>query len=485
MTLYQRYSRLPIPFSALGLERGSEKSSYFCTPRGARVIGWAGVDGIHFCFVPGYGEAVFAVNPMAAEDHVQIVARSFADFLSLVLACGGSAAIEQARDWTREKFDAFVEKDPAYRPRQDALDAIAGLGVTAMADPYGYLEALRGQTDVSTLQVKEASALPEAGKPFPVDWGGSIHGSLRRHRPARETAVNAVFSWGEEEWHVPKLYICAEGIVVDYCVGVEAERVKTFWRHYEELCGGDYGVELSEEQREALGQNPLDVAFHSVLAVDGMELPAKSGSGTFWVPEGCGSEELAEESRRTRAIVEHYGLDESKAWTFWRGSYPWKKRRGNAMKQVSLRLIRDRVSLTAARFTDPTVGEEIGFVHPATGETYSLRIAEVERQTIDQARFRDPDTVYPEHFVALTAAVEPILEGVTIRDCDPGDQPRSKNSGAMGVILFGRRSAGLTETAERQTIHAASSLYFSPPRSVTWRAVVQIKPMEDKDVCLQ
>ena len=77
MTLYQRYARLPIRFTELGLERGSEKSSYFCTPKGARVIGWAGVDGIHFCFVPGYGDAVFAVNPMAAGDYVQVVARNF------------------------------------------------------------------------------------------------------------------------------------------------------------------------------------------------------------------------------------------------------------------------------------------------------------------------------------------------------------------------------------------------------------------------
>ena len=101
MTLYQRYTRLPIRFSELGLERGSQKSSYFCTPKSARVIGWAGVDGIHFCFVPKYGDMVFAVNPMAAGEHVQAVSRSFEDFLRLVLACGGSAAIEQARYWTR------------------------------------------------------------------------------------------------------------------------------------------------------------------------------------------------------------------------------------------------------------------------------------------------------------------------------------------------------------------------------------------------
>jgi hypothetical protein len=38
--------------------------NHFCTPKGAKVIGWAGVDGIHYCFVRGFGEMVFAVSPM-------------------------------------------------------------------------------------------------------------------------------------------------------------------------------------------------------------------------------------------------------------------------------------------------------------------------------------------------------------------------------------------------------------------------------------
>ncbi|RAZ07218.1 hypothetical protein DK853_53380, partial [Klebsiella oxytoca] len=51
MTLYEKFKNLHIDFSSLGLEQGGSRSDYFCTPKGAKVIGWEGVDGIHYCFV--------------------------------------------------------------------------------------------------------------------------------------------------------------------------------------------------------------------------------------------------------------------------------------------------------------------------------------------------------------------------------------------------------------------------------------------------
>lgn len=480
MTLYRRYARLPIRFAALGLERGSEKSSYFCTPRGARVIGWAGVEGIHFCFVPGYGDAVFAVNPMAAGEHVQAVSRSFPDFLRLVLSCGGSAAIEQARYWTREQFDAFVAADKTEDPaRQDALRAIAGLGVEPMADPYGYLAAVRQEMDCTALQPQEELTAAENG-PFPVVWDSSIHGRPRRRRPAREVAVNAAFSWGEEEWRVPCLYVCAEGVMVDYCVGVEPAKVEEFLRCYAALCGG-LDVEPTEEQRDELERhNPLHIAFRSVLTVDGKELPAKGGSSTFWVPESCGSEELTSENRRTRAILDRYGLEEDKAWVFWRSSYPWKMRRGCAVKSVSLRLVRDKVNVTVGHFTDPKPGTEVRFTHPVSGEQHTLRVLEVEAQTLPENRFsHDPETVYPDCFTALTAVAEPPLEGITIRDCAENDPPRGSSNCAMGVAIFGKKG-----TEGRQVIAAASSMHFAPPESVTWRIAVSVQPLDDRETVL-
>lgn len=39
MTLYEKFKNLHIDFSSLGLEQGGSRSDYFCTPKGAKVIG--------------------------------------------------------------------------------------------------------------------------------------------------------------------------------------------------------------------------------------------------------------------------------------------------------------------------------------------------------------------------------------------------------------------------------------------------------------
>ena len=58
--LYQQYRALELDGSWIGLEvRNADP--WFCTPIGAEIIGWDGA--IHYCFVPGFAETVFCVNP--------------------------------------------------------------------------------------------------------------------------------------------------------------------------------------------------------------------------------------------------------------------------------------------------------------------------------------------------------------------------------------------------------------------------------------
>ena len=73
---YRQFLKTDVELSVLGVMRVEEPfEPYFCTPKGARVFGRSGVDGIHFCFVRGFGETVFAVSPMnGREDCVHPVA---------------------------------------------------------------------------------------------------------------------------------------------------------------------------------------------------------------------------------------------------------------------------------------------------------------------------------------------------------------------------------------------------------------------------
>ena len=84
---YRDFTKKSIDLAPLGFEKGTGEETYFCTPKGAKIIGWAGVDGIHYCLIRGFGDMVFAVSPMNPAPHyVHPLARTFSDFLRLVLS---------------------------------------------------------------------------------------------------------------------------------------------------------------------------------------------------------------------------------------------------------------------------------------------------------------------------------------------------------------------------------------------------------------
>lgn len=154
MALYEKYKKLNIDGSQIGLERGSEIEGYFCTPKGARVIGWD--NGIHYCFIRGYGKMVFAVNPeTGADKYVYPLAESFEDFLRLILACGHTAPVEQIIMWTEEQFKEFLTSDynAFMQGQQEVLDTITEkLKLEPMAAPYQYVKQLQAQFDDSKIK---------------------------------------------------------------------------------------------------------------------------------------------------------------------------------------------------------------------------------------------------------------------------------------------------------------------------------------------
>ena len=107
--ILKKFLQRGVDLSPVGVELREDNTNYFCTPKGASVFGWAGIDGIHFCFIRGFGEMVFSVSPMnTSPDYVHPVAENFTDFLRLILACGDVAAVEQAWMWNEAQFEAFL-----------------------------------------------------------------------------------------------------------------------------------------------------------------------------------------------------------------------------------------------------------------------------------------------------------------------------------------------------------------------------------------
>ncbi len=157
MGLLQEFLALPIHREALGLEQGDLSEPYFCYPVGAEVIGFEGC--ILYCFLPEYGDMVFASNPEScAEECVYPLARSFADFLRLVLSCGSVNPVEQIVWMDRAQFDEHLTQTLAELSDEAraALDVIAReLRLCPMEDPYGYVKAVQQDFDRSRIRYSD------------------------------------------------------------------------------------------------------------------------------------------------------------------------------------------------------------------------------------------------------------------------------------------------------------------------------------------
>lgn len=197
MTTYQKFKKLNIRHSAIGLEQSDTDVTYYCTPRDAAIIGWAGVDGIHYCTIPEFGEMIFAVSPMNFGDCVHPIAHSFEDLLRLLLSCGSMDALEQCYAWDEEQFKAFLIDCPATEEQQSVLDVLrTEFRLVPLEDAFAYVKKLQAEFDLSQIPYTEEYYDPDTDKilglntgaddyitkPFnPVEVTARVRSQLRRY----------------------------------------------------------------------------------------------------------------------------------------------------------------------------------------------------------------------------------------------------------------------------------------------------------------
>ena len=80
--------------------------------------------------------------------------------------------------------------------------------------------------------------------------------------------VEKTFMWGDERWHVPSVYVCDEGIVIDFCV----ERPPRLFKEYVNKWD-IFHARRDDFTREQLAQieneNPDNIEFDAEVRANG------------------------------------------------------------------------------------------------------------------------------------------------------------------------------------------------------------------------
>lgn len=501
---YTEFKKLKINTSGIGWETAGKDEAYFCTPKDAKIIGRAGVDGIHYCTVRKLGETIFAVSPMNLPGHyVHPIARNLTDLLRLLLACLDMNLIEQAWMWDEEQLEEQIEevRNSEYFD-SSALDATREkCGLEPMENPYEYLYKLQQSFDYGSIPFTKEyyemmQEVANADSPWqPPEWKVTMDGDFfpERGKGGKEIPLGKSFQWGGETWHIPAAYLCSGGVVVDFFAEVEPEKFLKFRKDAEK--GFHRGRHSEEEEEKFLRMNPISINFQPTITVNGMELRNKRGHGDSWIPEIC-REKGTNENVRAKYLVEHYGFNLSKIWIIRRCTFP-SDTKINEITSLSLKMVRSPENFSGIHFTSPNVGDSFSFTHPVYGTEHTLTVVEYAAEEVNLNKFADSEWIFPTHMTAMRYTVTPDLprEEIGVRDCANGDSPRRKESApkpncdfcsAIGVI---RSSDGPTAVMvgvpQSAGVHTAcSGLYFEKPESVEWRVSFRVKTVEDMEIQL-
>ena len=492
---YHKFLKKNIDLAPLGVEHNANEAAYFCTPKGANIIGWAGVDGIHYCSIRGFGEMVFAVSPMnAAPDYVHPLAENFADFLRLLLACGHADALEQTWMWDKMQFEAFLKENPITEEQENTLAEIADkMKLTAMENPWESIKSLQSSFDYSKIKYTEEyydMDLNPAAEPVAPQWkvyfGGTFWGHDGKDHAGKEITIGKQFEWAGAHWLIPAVYSCSKGLVVDFCMRVEPEAIRTFLKKWNLSKENDSCENFTQEQQMKIElDNPLRFQFKPQLEINGQTLQPSRGCATSFNP--CLQEEARSVSQENW-IMEHYGLDAAYGWVIYRNSFPWKYKRRPEIKTLSLTMEQDLMAVPGPHFKLKAPGDSFRFIHPVSQTEYTLTMQELEQHTLPQSSFQSDRWIYPTHLTAMSYTLSPeTSERIEIHDCEDSESPIEINPSndsftpsAAHFIAFA--SADKTEeTAQGEKLHAAcSALHFEPVQhNMEWRITFYVKQFEN------
>ncbi len=335
--------------------------------------------------------------------------------------------------------------------------------------------------------------LNPAAEPATPQWNvffdGSFWGHTGKDHAGTEITVGKQFEWAGRQWLLPAVYSCGKGLVIDFCMRVEAQEIRAFMGKWDLRQENDTCEHFTQEQQMEIElDSPLHLDFDAQLELNGRKLLTSHGCSVCYnpcLPDGMRNDLEA------KWVVKHYALNPAYGWVIFRNAFPWAGQHRPKIKTLSLTMEQHPISIPGPHFRVAAAGDTVAFVHPASGKEYILTVQELEPHILPESCLDSERWEYPSHFWAMSYTINPeIPDGsLTIMDCAGSDRPKEKapsSPAAMGIIggADGPTAIFLDRGESGQPRAACSSLHFSPVDSVEWYIIFCEKQFDTIEITL-
>lgn len=296
--------------------------------------------------------------------------------------------------------------------------------------------------------------------------------------PGKKICIEKEFTWVGKLWRIPAVYVCEEGLVVDFCIRIPAE----------EIGNGNLFC--------------LDADIK--LWADGEEMEPELGCGVFFIPSSLLQEEARSGEDAAELLMEAYGCDYREGWKFQRKSFAWTEGGKRPVHSLTVQLKKEPAYYPGPHFRTSLEDEKkcVEFIHPVTQAKHILTVQSLEQTVLPEQDFSGMQSgrlrilKAPANLLAMLYTVEPELsiKELQIYDCAESDPPVvERKTGAAGISVIGGADgptsiffAGKARSGKEQKNwkSVCSSLHYEPVEAVEWRMEFRVESEEQMEIAI-